>query len=118
MICVLFSVSYAQQKVEVRLGTDKKGTSWFTLEKFIEPIKGQRYMTAMFTNPGRDGSHVALFAEVDCSDNTMRFHGMDSYFNYKKVNSLDETTDWARPAGVAIKLYEFVCTKKGNRLIM
>jgi hypothetical protein len=115
MICTFFGVSYAQ--TDYRLGPDKDGVVWFTNKKMIHPVVNQRHMTAMFTEP-KTTLHFAVYVEVDCSDNTIRLHGMDTFRNGYKVNSIEDKSDWATPKGLAIKLYQFVCREKATLVMM
>jgi len=115
MMCAFFGVSYAQ--TDYRLGPDKEGEVWYTNKNMIHTVVGQRYMTAMFNAPKKT-LHFAVYVEVDCSDNTIRLHGMDTFRNGNKINSVEDKTEWATPKGLAIKLYQFVCTEKGTISMM
>lgn len=109
MAFIAFSTLTVSAQAEVKLGQSTDKQTWFTVRDFIQPIVNQRYMTAMYTTPRAKGTHVVIFVEVDCSDNTIRLHGMDSYRNMRKINSIEEVTQWANPKGIAVKLYQFVC---------
>jgi hypothetical protein len=109
ILATTLTVNAQTKSTEVSLGKDASDVAWFTSTTFPSKVMQRRYMTAMYTTPQVKGSHIVVYVEVDCSDNTIRLHGMDSYTNLEKVDSLTDVTRWARPKGVAIKLYQSVC---------
>lgn len=111
----VFAVS-ASAQTEIRLGVDSQKTVWFTMKEFPKLIAEQRFMTAMYTTVKPKGTHHVVFVEVDCSDNSIRLHGMDTYVNMKKVNEIEDVTEWAKPKGVAIKLYAEVCSPRSGNI--
>jgi len=115
LISAMVTVQAQQKFTQIDLGKGSDGDSWYTNKEFPRPLQAKRWMTAMFTTPQVRGEHVVIYVEVDCSDNTIRLHGMEVYRNMRKVSEVEEVTGWATPKGPAKRLYDSVCTTRSNR---
>jgi hypothetical protein len=115
LMSAMVTVQAQQRYTQIELGKDGYGDAWFTNKEFPKPLQAKRWMTAMFTTPKMNGEHVVIYVEVDCSDNTIRLHGMDVYRNMEKVGEVGEVTKWGTPKGPSKRLYDSVCRTRSNR---
>jgi hypothetical protein len=115
LLATTITVQAQQKYTQIDLGKGTDGEAWHTNKEFPRPLQAKRWMTAMFTTPRMNGQHVVIYVEVDCSDNTIRLHGMEVYRNMRKVGEVEEVTGWATPKGPAKRLYDSVCTTRSNR---
>lgn len=101
MICVLFSVSYAQNKTTHAIGKDNDGDMWYIDTALVvqprPPADWIRVMPIYTLLPGRA---LIFYFNVDCSDGTYQFYKAQSIdANGKILFEREDPSRWSKFTG-------------------
>ena len=111
-ICVFFGVSYSQSKLGEDLVFVGKMDDklWFLDPSLVTDTVRKTKIAPMLTN--HEGGIIVSLNEIDCTDSTIRLHGLQFFEDGKKVVENMKKSDWLKADGIAIKLVELVCKPK------